>query len=138
MYERAGAVDRATEAYEMAASDGDRDTRRAAVARLAELLRRDRQFDQAAAAWQGVLEISGREAVGSPLARRAAEALAIHHEHRAHDLKAARRYAASLENHATGQYRNDVRHRLDRLDRKLERSRPSTEQTTGLNWDEES
>jgi hypothetical protein len=138
LYERAGAIDRATEAYEMAASDGDRDTRRAALSRLAVLLRRDGQFDQAAAAWQGVLEMSGREAAGSPLARRAAEALAIHHEHRAHDLKAARRYAAALENHATGRYRNDVRHRLDRIDRKLERSSPSTGQTAGLNWDEES
>jgi uncharacterized protein YprB with RNaseH-like and TPR domain len=137
LYERAGAIDRATEAYEMAASEGDRDTRSHALARLAVLLRRDGRHDQAAAAWQGVIETSGREAAGTPLARRAAEALAIHHEHRARDLATARRYAASLERNATGQHRNDVRHRLDRLDRKLKRSGGSDGQTAGLNWDEE-
>jgi hypothetical protein len=54
--------------------------------------------------------------------RAAAEALAIHHEHRVRNLPAARAFALkSLENPGGMAWRNAVRRRLTRIDRKLER-----------------
>ena len=55
----------------------------------------------------------------SPLTRRATEALAIHHEHRARDFDAAKRYAEQLETHADDRTRRDAAHRLGRLNRKI-------------------
>ncbi len=61
-----------------------------ALARLAAMLGRGGQHDEAAEAWQGVLDHRAPVRRASrPLERRAAEALAIHHEHRARDLEAA-------------------------------------------------
>jgi uncharacterized protein len=123
MYERAGQTDRATRAFELAAATGDRQVRSHALARLAVLLRREAKFEESADAWRGVLDLVGRDrGAASPLARRAAEALAIHHEHRARDLSKAMRYAESLKIDATGRFRQDVEHRLGRLDRKLKTS----------------
>ena len=51
----------------------------------------------------------------------AAEALAIHHEHRARDLAGARRYAESLRTQAIGQQAREAERRLARLDRKLKK-----------------
>ena len=128
VYEQAGDVERAVTAYERAAAGMDRAVRRHALARLAVLLRRSARHAESAAAWQGVLELAdGRRAL-SPLERRAMEALAIHHEHRARDLRTARRYAERLSSVVDGQRRHDVQHRLGRLDRKLSRA-------PGLNWD---
>jgi uncharacterized protein YprB with RNaseH-like and TPR domain len=133
MYERAGQLDRATRAFELAAACGDREVRSHALARLAVLLRREARFEEAAEAWRGVLDLLGRgHDAASPLARRAAEALAIHHEHRARDLSKARRYAESLKLDARGRFRQDVEHRLGRLDRKLKGpGRPDPK----LDWD---
>ena len=119
LYERAGDVERAVAAYELAAAGGDRVVRRHALARLAVLLRRAAKFEDAAAAWQGVLELRDGESGLSPIERRAAEALAIHHEHRARDLAKARRYAEALRREASGRKRQEISHRLDRLNRKL-------------------
>jgi hypothetical protein len=48
------------------------------------------------------------------------EALAVHHEHRARDLEAARRFALqSLRLQATAARQEAVKYRLARLDRKL-------------------
>ena len=48
------------------------------------------------------------------------EALAVHHEHRARDLEAARRFALqSLRLQATVARRDAIKYRLARLDRKL-------------------
>ena len=79
-------------------------------------------FDEAAAAWQGVLGSAGRAARGdAALERRAAEALAIHHEHRARDLAAREALRGSRSRRdASGRARQDVAHRLGRLDRKLQ------------------
>jgi hypothetical protein len=120
LYERAGDVARAIEAYEMAVCSTDRDVRRLASARLAVLLRRDKRFDDAAAAWQRVLSLAadGGDRL-TTLERRAAEALAIHHEHRARDLPRARRYAEVLCGQASGRAANDAAHRLSRLNRKI-------------------
>jgi hypothetical protein len=57
----------------------------------------------------------------SALARRAAEALAIHHEHRARDLETARVYALELQEGAVQAVQRDAAHRIGRIDRKLER-----------------
>ena len=120
LYERAGDRTRAVEAYELAARATDRDVRRLALARLAVLLRRDARFDDAAAAWQGVLGMARDTGDRlTALERRAAEALAIHHEHRARDLPRARRYAEVLCGQASGRAATDAAYRLNRLNRKM-------------------
>ena len=89
LYERAG--DRAR-AIRVVRHGGARrstaDVRRHALARLAALLARDDRHDEAAAAWRGVLDLArGRARRSRRSTRRAVEALAIHHEHRARDLR---------------------------------------------------
>jgi uncharacterized protein YprB with RNaseH-like and TPR domain len=123
LYERAGQAERAMAAYERAAGPvSDRDVRAQALARLAPMLGRAGRHDDAAAAWLGVLDAThGRSEDMAALERRAAQALAIHHEHRARDLAEARRYAARLQASAAGRGRLDAAHRLDRIDRKLAR-----------------
>jgi len=54
-----------------------------------------------------------------PLRRFAAEALAIHHEHRDHDLDSARELAMFALQDSEGRRADDIRHRLSRLDRKI-------------------
>jgi len=54
------------------------------------------------------------------LAREATEALAVHHEHRARDLRAARTFALrSLQLQATTARQEAVKYRLARIDRKM-------------------
>jgi uncharacterized protein YprB with RNaseH-like and TPR domain len=118
MYERANDEERAAKAYELASNADDRGIKRQALAGLAVLRRRAHRYDEAAAAWQDVLALSVPDE-STPLGRRAAEALAIHHEHRAHDLIAARRYAEALGADGSGRAADEARHRLGRLDRKL-------------------
>jgi hypothetical protein len=121
LYARAGQVDRATAAFERAAHAGaDADTRRQALAHIATSLRRARRYEEAARHWQQVLELApGHGEPWSSLDRRAAEALAIHHEHRSKDIEAARRYAARLEPQASGAFRRDLERRVTRIERKL-------------------
>jgi uncharacterized protein len=119
LYERAGDADRAAYAYKLAADSGGPDVRRAALSRLAVLLRRQERHQESAAAWQSVLELAPRQPGAlSPLDRRAALALAIHHEHRARNLDLARDYATTLRTESTGQAKQDAEYRLRRLDRK--------------------
>ena len=62
LYERAGDRDRAHRAYEMAAASvGDADVRREALARLAASLRRETRYEEAARAWEGVLAVRSRD-----------------------------------------------------------------------------
>jgi tetratricopeptide (TPR) repeat protein len=96
----------------------DRMVRADALHWLALHRRRSRRFHEAAEAWRALLEISGIE---TELRREALEALAIHHEHRAKDLEAARLFALralDLADDARGM--DKVRHRLGRLSRKLD------------------
>lgn len=129
LYERAEDSSRAARAYELAATMGESEVRRQAMAGLAVLRRREGRYEEAAAAWQDVLELSP---YGEPtaLSRRAAEALAIHHEHRARDLETARRYAETLGAASKGRMASDARHRLERLNRKLSRAK----RDEGLNF----
>ncbi len=120
IYDRAGDGDRALEAYELAARTGDRSVRRVALTRLAVLLRRRDRHADAAAAWQDVVDLCGTDEVGERLERQAVEALAIHHEHRARDLAAARRYAERLRARCDGRAAREAVRRLQRIDRKLQ------------------
>ena len=121
LYEQAGEGSLARAAFEMAASLGHDRIRREAFARMAEERRRAGDHAAAASAWQQVLDLSGRGSDDSAIARRAAEALAIYHEHRAKDIGTAQRYARALEAIAGGRARGDVDRRLRRLERKLSR-----------------
>jgi hypothetical protein len=120
LYERAGDVGRAIRSYELAAADGPRDVRQEACVGLAVLLRRDRRHADAAAAWQQVLDLASTTGDGpSSAERRAAEALAVHHEHRDRNLETARRYAVRLSRQASGRLAEETTHRLARIDRKM-------------------
>jgi uncharacterized protein YprB with RNaseH-like and TPR domain len=115
-YERQGEWDRALASYALAGSAEDRELRSRALERQALLLRRQHRFGEAASAWLQLLD--GARQPFSTIERRAAEALAIHHEHRAGDLAAARRYAEVVRGQATGRLIVDVEHRLGRIARK--------------------
>jgi uncharacterized protein YprB with RNaseH-like and TPR domain len=119
VYENAGDVDRAAYAYGLAAASGGSDVRRHALSRLAVLLRRQDRHAEAATAWQEVLELAAADGTLTPLARRAALALAIHHEHRARDFDAAKLYADTLRAEATGRLRRDAEYRVNRLKKKM-------------------
>jgi hypothetical protein len=124
LYERAGDLPRAAHAYELAARGADRELRAHVLACLAVLLRRARRHAESAAAWQDVFESTwNRHGAESPLGWRAAEALAIHHEHRARDFDRARRYAQMLERSSVGRRADDARHRLSRLQQKIRTAR---------------
>jgi uncharacterized protein YprB with RNaseH-like and TPR domain len=131
IYERAGRTDAAVEAYDLAARTDDAAMRCDALSHLAVLHRRARRFDEAAACWQAVLDTARRRGSLSGAARRAAEALAIHHEHRLKDAATARRYAEALRRGADGRGERDAVHRLDRLNRKIERSAGQLRWETG-------
>ena len=122
LYERVLRAEDAVRAYEIAAACGDGPTAAHALARTALLRRRQRRFDDAAEAWQRIVDLSPRDRRRSaPLVRRAVEALAIHHEHRVRDLDSARRYADELSASATGRERDEIDRRLQRLERKMQR-----------------
>ena len=121
LYERAGWDDAAVGCYRAAADDHwqTRDLRRAAARALARLLRRQRRYEEAAAAWQHLLQLGGRPQI----VREAREALAIHHEHRGGRLEEARRHAVAGVEQAIGHgEREQFSRRLARLDRKLART----------------
>jgi uncharacterized protein YprB with RNaseH-like and TPR domain len=125
IYERGGWLESAIASYRAAADDQwqTRDLRRAAARALGRLLRRQRRFEEAASAWQLVLQLGGRP----QLLREAREALAIHHEHRGGQLEEARRHAVAGVEQAIGRgEREDFSRRLARLERKLARTTPDT------------
>jgi len=136
VYERAAADDRiggrervfvqAGSCYQRGAESRATDIRAEALYRLALWHRRERRFAEAAAIWREVLDLTEsrgvRRMTGMRALRRfAAEALAIHHEHRDRDLDSARELAlfALEEAEADGRMADGVRHRLARLNRKI-------------------
>jgi tetratricopeptide (TPR) repeat protein len=122
LYERQGDLTKAEEAFVLAAESGDDgDVRARSLERLALLMRRGRRFDEAAGAWQRIVERARRPF--SAIERRAAEALAIHHEHRAHDVESAQKYAEVLRGHTKGRHLVDANHRLGRLAKKREQEK---------------
>jgi len=130
LYARAGLDDRARDAYARSVSmsrapNGAFDAVKIEGLRaLAVACRRGRRFEEAARCWQALLAIRG---CPPAVAREAAEALAIHHEHRIRDLMTARSFALETlqvtEELTAGKRTDAVLYRLARLDRKLERQR---------------
>jgi uncharacterized protein YprB with RNaseH-like and TPR domain len=122
-YARAGLDDRARDCFARAvekscAPSGAFDAVRLDSWRaLALAWRRVREFDRAAACWRQILDTRG---CPPQLHREAAEALAIHHEHRVRDLDAAKAFALrSLVDEPRPAWTQAVQHRLARLDRKM-------------------
>ena len=123
LYERGGVVDRARACFARAAGltsdplDADIETRAEALRAYAVVSRRERRHADAAHAWQQIIAL---RRCPSHIAREAAEALAIHHEHRLRDPRTARGFAiASLQLHESAARTRALKHRLARLDRKL-------------------
>ncbi len=131
VYERAGTVDRAEECYRRASLSERREVRAEALYRLGLRCRRDRRFVEAAECWRSLLDLAtprpGRrdDFAMASLRLFAAEALAIHHEHRARDYGAARELALFALEEVKGQAprADSMRHRLARLERKIAKRR---------------
>jgi uncharacterized protein YprB with RNaseH-like and TPR domain len=83
---------------------------------LAKCARRAGRHDEAARWWHDVLD---RPECRPDVTREAAEALAIHHEHRRRDLESARTYAMHTLKVSPTVRHAALRHRLARLERKL-------------------
>ena len=137
VYERAGCIDRAIDAFRKAADDASApvDVRAEAIYRLGLRLRRERRYADAADCWRRLIEMNGpvgrrslaHRSLGEggllgPLRQYAAEALAIHHEHRERDYEGARELTLQLLDESD---EDATRHRLARLDRKLAKKRDS-------------
>jgi uncharacterized protein YprB with RNaseH-like and TPR domain len=123
--ERAGAVERAEACYHRAAESDRLDVKGEALYRLGLRCRRDRRYADAAAVWREVLALT--EAAGTrhhpllmSLRQFAAEALAIHHEHRDRDLCTARELALFALEDADASDVSGLKHRVARLDRKIQ------------------
>jgi uncharacterized protein YprB with RNaseH-like and TPR domain len=126
LYERAGRLDEALACYRRAAgtsaSGGPPQppagpAAAAALRAYAVLSRRLRRHEEAAAAWRRLLEL---RSCPPQLAREAAQALAVHHEHRLRDPYTARALARrSLAQPAGPAWRQAIQHRIARLDRKI-------------------
>jgi uncharacterized protein YprB with RNaseH-like and TPR domain len=126
VYERAGAHDNAEASLlrtiEFARRVGaEPEVHGEALRRLAWMRRRARRVYDAADAWR---ELASLPRCAAALRREAKEALAIHYEHRSKDLQVARQHALDLLSEAAANHVR-VRHRLDRLERKLARSAAS-------------
>jgi uncharacterized protein YprB with RNaseH-like and TPR domain len=124
VYARTGHLTRSRDAYERAFACGAGAVRIDAARSLALLCRRTRRHDDAAAFWRELIAVP---ACPPHLAREANEALAIHHEHRARDLAAARSFALKSlvesggEGPRTTAWNRAVGHRLARIERKMNR-----------------
>ena len=127
LYERAGMIGEALASFTRVADivgagiktrpSCDDTTRADALRAYATLCRRLRRYEDAAAAWRELLDLRG---CAPALVCEATEALAVHHEHRARDLEAARTFARrSLQLQATGARQEAIKYRLARLDRKM-------------------
>jgi uncharacterized protein YprB with RNaseH-like and TPR domain len=123
LYERAGRTADARACFARAAGiegdlRADAGTQPEALRAYAVLSRRERRYEEAAVAWRRLVEL---RACPAPIGREAIEALAIHHEHRLRDLRAARSFALqSLDYPGSPSRRDAVHHRLARLDRKID------------------
>ncbi len=130
VYERADAFARAEACYERATAARNAEIRGEALYRLGIRHRRERRFEAAAAIWQQVMELTEPHAVRrkrplDELRQFAAEALAIHREHRDRDFSGAREVALFALKEGAGRREDGLRHRLARLDRKISRSAAS-------------
>ena len=122
LYERAGMTSDALACFARAGDMGPEVCVEALLAH-AVLLRRIRRYEAAATIWQRLLDVDN---CPPRLEREAAEALAVHHEHRLRSLLSARGLAMrSLQLDATTTRREATEHRLARLDCKLAHVEPA-------------
>jgi uncharacterized protein YprB with RNaseH-like and TPR domain len=132
LYERGGLTREARECFGLAAraeAQADEGTRAEALRALAVIARRERQYEEAATAWRAVLDLPRCPA---NIAREAAEALAVHHEHRLRDPRVAHGFALqSLESQESRTGRAAIERRLARLCRKMGEA-PSAGGSPGL------
>ena len=125
LYSRARLAERARVAYLRAAS-GDSGSMPAtqidALRALAHASRRVGGYDEAAGFWRQLLDVQG---CPPHVVHEASEALAIHHEHRARDLKTAKAFA--LRGLANGHpaWSEAAQHRLARIEKKIGKSHTS-------------
>ena len=122
VYERGGAHDNAEasllKTIDFASRVGaEPEVHGEALRRLAWIRRRNRRPHEAAQAWQ---QLASLPRCAASLRRQAAEALAIHHEHRSKNLDVARQHVLELLSDPESN-KNRARHRLNRLERKLAR-----------------
>jgi hypothetical protein len=125
LYERAGLTIDARASFLRAAKHPSTDAVTCAESwrAYAVLSRRQRRFEDAAAAWR---QIVGLDGCPPAILRDASEALAVHHEHRLRDLQSARAFALqSLSFTATRSREAAAHYRLARLDRKLSTTGPA-------------
>ena len=130
IYERAGLVDRAEGCYRRASASESIEVKCESLYRLGLRYRRERRFSEAADLWREIVSLTElksirRNTTAAALRQFAVEALAIHHEHRDVDLEAARELAlfGLKEDREVGRdsrRADGYRHRLARLERKLE------------------
>jgi len=134
VYARGGLDNRAREAYQHACARvslttaagspaGGDAIKISSLRSLALLSRHCRRYDEAAAHWRELLELP---ACPPQVAREASQALAVHHEHRARDLPAAKAFALrSFDAHAPA-WNQAVQYRLARIERKMNKSQDSS------------
>ena len=119
LYLQAQLAERACGAFQcaLALSRSQTALRIEALRGLAETRRRTRAHAEAAECWRELLDLAD---CPGPVAHEAARALAIHHEHRMRDLRAAQAFARhGLERSPGASHANALQHRLNRLERKL-------------------
>jgi uncharacterized protein len=123
LFERSGDIASARRCFARAAGidaaplPGDEVSRAEAIHAYAALCRRERRHAEAAGAWRRLLEL---KRCPPRLVRSAAEALAVHHEHRLRDPRTARAFALrSAPLQVSSSRQQALQHRLARLDRKL-------------------
>lgn len=118
LYERGGLAGQASACYWRAAElPGDVTAQAEGLRGYAVIARRERRYLDAADAWRRLLSL---RRCPPALAREAAEALAVHHEHRLRDFAVARTFALqSLELPGAPSRRQASEHRLARINRKL-------------------
>jgi len=124
IYERADDFGRAEACYRRALQSDSVDVLGETLYRLGLRLRRERRFGEAALIWRQALALTESRSVRrhlhlAALRRFAAEALAIHHEHRERNLESARELALFALEDSDPRQADDVRHRLARLERKM-------------------
>ena len=135
VYERAGSFERAEACFRGAAASDATEVKAEALYRLALRFRRDRRYEEAAAIWRDVLawtERSRGKRSLLELRQVAAEALAIHLEHRRRDLIGARTHALFALDQSDVRRADGVRHRLERIDRKLAKKKSPGSEDPGL------
>lgn len=137
VYERAGSIDRAEECYRCAVASEVVEVKGEALYRLGLRYRRERRFEDAAIVWRDIItwteprRVRSVSALGA-LRQFAAEALAIHHEHRVRDLDCARELALFALKEGDAVREGGMRHRLERIERKIARKLdPRLAQETG-------